>query len=37
MRNWISLAGAMEGRSATVLAYAETYIFNSPKCVAVFR
>jgi hypothetical protein len=36
MRNWICLAGAMEGRRAEILAYAETYIFNSCKCVAVF-
>ncbi|HLY63954.1 MAG TPA: extradiol ring-cleavage dioxygenase [Chloroflexota bacterium] len=36
MRNWICLAGAMEGRRAEVLAYAETYIFNSSKCVALF-
>ena len=26
----------MEGRRAEVLAYAETYIFNSCKCVALF-
>jgi hypothetical protein len=37
MRNWICLAGAMEGRSAEVLAYSESYVFNSSKCVAVFR
>jgi hypothetical protein len=37
MRNWICLAGAMEGRRAEVLAYAETYIFNSSKCVALFK
>jgi hypothetical protein len=37
MRNWICLAGAMEGRRAEVLAYAETYIFNSSKCVALFQ
>jgi hypothetical protein len=36
MRNWICLAGAMEGREAQILAYAETYIFNSCKCVALF-
>jgi hypothetical protein len=35
--NWICLAGAMEGRTAEVLSYGETYIFNSNKCVAVFR
>jgi hypothetical protein len=37
MRNWICLAGAMEGRKPEVLTYAETYIFNSNKCVAVFH
>ncbi|HLI15854.1 MAG TPA: hypothetical protein VKV23_07375 [Acidimicrobiales bacterium] len=37
MLNWICLAGAMEGRRAEVLAYAETYVFNSSKCVAAFR
>jgi Catalytic LigB subunit of aromatic ring-opening dioxygenase len=37
MRNWVCLAGAMEGRQAKVLAYAETYIFNSCKCVALFQ
>src|SRR5581483_148003 len=37
MRNWICLAGAMDGRTAEVLAYSESYIFNSSKCVAVFR
>ena len=36
MLNWICLAGAMEGRKAEILAYAETYIFNSSKCVALF-
>jgi hypothetical protein len=35
--NWVCLAGAMEGRKAEVLSYGETYIFNSNKCVAVFR
>jgi hypothetical protein len=34
--NWVCLAGAMEGRRADVLAYGETYIFNSDKCVALF-
>ncbi len=36
MRNWICLAGAMEGRRAEILTYAETYIFNSSKCIALF-
>jgi hypothetical protein len=34
--NWVCLAGAMEGRRAEVLAYSETYIFNSTKSVVVF-
>lgn len=37
LRNWICLAGAMAGRRAEILTYAETYIFNSSKCVAIFR
>jgi hypothetical protein len=36
MLNWVCLAGAMAGRQAEVLAWAETYVFNSSKCVAVF-
>ena len=36
MRNWICLAGAMEGRKPEILAFAQTYIFNSSKCIAVF-
>lgn len=36
MRNWICLAGAMEGRQPEILAFAETYVFNSCKCIAVF-
>ena len=36
MLNWICLAGAMEGREAQIIAYAEGYIFNSSKCVALF-
>ena len=36
MLNWICLAGAMEGRTAELLAYGETYIFNSNKPVALF-
>lgn len=36
MLNWICLAGAMEDRTAEILAYGETYIFNSDKCVALF-
>jgi hypothetical protein len=37
MRNWVCLAGAMEGRGVEVLGYAETHVFNSSKCVALFR
>jgi len=36
MRNWICLAGAMDGRRPDIITYQETYIFNSSKCVAVF-
>ncbi|HEX6512647.1 MAG TPA: extradiol ring-cleavage dioxygenase [Chloroflexota bacterium] len=36
MRNWICLAGSMEGRTPRVLAYSESYVFNSSKCVALF-
>lgn len=35
--NWLCLAGAMGSRQGEVLAWAETYIFNSDKCAAVFR
>jgi hypothetical protein len=36
MLNWVCLAGAMEGRTPEVLAYSETYIFNSDKALALF-
>ncbi len=36
MLNWVCLAGAMEGRQANLLTYAETYVFNSDKALAVF-
>ena len=36
-RNWICLAGAMDGYSAEIVEYLETYIFNSNKCFAIFR
>ena len=35
--NWVALAGAMEDRVADAVAWAKTYIFNSSKCVAIFR
>ena len=35
--NWVALAGAMEGRKADILVFADCYIFNSEKCVALFR
>jgi len=35
--NWICLAGAMAERTAEVLAWEETHIFNSDKCAAIFR
>ncbi len=36
-RNWICLAGAMADRQAEVIDYVETYIFNSNKCLAIFK
>ncbi len=36
MLNWLCLAGAMEGRKAQVLAYGETYLFNSDKAIVLF-
>ena len=36
MLNWVCLAGAMEGLRPEVLAYSETYIFNSTKTVVAF-
>jgi len=35
--NWIALAGAMEGRKADILTFADCYIFNSEKTVCLFR
>ena len=37
--NWVCLAGAMHemGQKADVLDYLETHIFNSGKCLAVYR
>lgn len=35
--NWIVLAGAMEEAEVEILGYAETHLFNSNKCVALFR
>jgi aromatic ring-opening dioxygenase catalytic subunit (LigB family) len=35
-KNWICLAGAMEGRQPEIVEYLETWIFNSEKCWAVF-
>ena len=36
-KNWIPLAGAMKDRKAEIVDYLETYIFNSPKCFALFH
>jgi hypothetical protein len=36
-RNWICLAGAMQGYRADIVDYLETYIFNSNKCFAILR
>jgi hypothetical protein len=35
--NWVCLAGAMADRQPEVLAYAESWIFNSDKVAAIFR
>ena len=37
--NWFCLVGAMSelGKEAEILDWAETWIFNSPKCLAVFK
>jgi Catalytic LigB subunit of aromatic ring-opening dioxygenase len=35
--NWVCLAGAMAERKADVLAYGESWIFNSDKVAVVFR
>ena len=39
MLNWMCLAGAMEelNRKPEIIDYVETYVFNSDKCLAVFR
>jgi aromatic ring-opening dioxygenase LigB subunit len=39
MLNWMCLAGAMEelDRKAEILDYIETYVFNSEKCLALFK
>jgi len=34
--NWIALGGAMEGRRAEILTFADCYIFNSEKTVCIF-
>lgn len=36
-RNWICFAGAMHGRKADYLVWAEAYTNNSCKCVAIFE
>jgi hypothetical protein len=37
MLNWICMAGAMADAKAEVLAFGETYVFNSTKVVALLR
>jgi hypothetical protein len=39
MLNWMCLAGAMAelGRRPAEIDFVETYIFNAPKCFAIFR
>ena len=37
--NWMCLAGAMAelGRKPEIVDYVETYVFNSNKCLALFK
>jgi hypothetical protein len=37
--NWVCLAGAMAelDYKMTLLDWVETWIFNAPKCLAIFR
>jgi hypothetical protein len=37
--NWVCLAGAMAelDYKATILDWVETWTFNAPKCLAVFK
>jgi len=37
--NWVCLAGAMAelGYKANILDWVETWVFNAPKCLAIFR
>src|SRR5574341_1951436 len=37
--NWVCLAGAMAelGYKANILDWVETWVFNAPKCLAVFK
>ncbi len=37
--NWMCLAGAMEelGQKPQIIDYVETYVFNSNKCLALFK
>ena len=37
--NWMCLAGAMEelGRKPEIVDYVESYVFNSDKCLALFK
>ena len=37
--NWVCLAGAMAelGYKANILDWVETWMFNAPKCLAIFK
>jgi len=39
MLNWMCLAGAMDtlDYKPEILDYVETYVFNSNKCLAIFK
>jgi hypothetical protein len=36
-KNWIALAGAMEGQTPTVVEYVDSWVFNSDKCFCYFE
>jgi hypothetical protein len=35
-KNWIALAGAMEGQVPTIVEYVDSWVFNSDKCFCYF-
>lgn len=36
-KNWVALAGAMEGQTPTIVEYVESWVFNSDKCFCYFE